>query len=217
MPSALCSDGWRMSASISSTGRPVCALLIASASAVVVLPSPFDVLVTMNALGAPSRVENCSAVRTERYASANGRAHVVVRLQRQRPCLRPTCARCIRGTTPSTGSCVSFSMSSGVRMRVVEVLEEERERDAADQPQQHRDHQVLAQVGLERRAAAPRPGRRPRCCSRRSRRSRRPRSAAAAGRCRSSGRCRRRASGCCSGCCAPAGRARPSWSARAWR
>ena len=40
MPRHLCSAGLRMSASISSTGRPVCAILIASASAVVVLPSP---------------------------------------------------------------------------------------------------------------------------------------------------------------------------------
>ena len=66
MPSSVCSDGLRRSASISSTGWPVCAKLIASASAVVDLPSFAVVLVTTNCRGAPSRVENCSAVRTER-------------------------------------------------------------------------------------------------------------------------------------------------------
>ena len=39
---------------------------MASASAVVLLPSLRVVLVTTSRLGAPSGVENCSAVRTER-------------------------------------------------------------------------------------------------------------------------------------------------------
>jgi len=66
MRSALCTALLRMSASISSTRWPSCAKLIASAIAVVVLPSLLPQLVTMKRLGAPSAVENCSAVRMER-------------------------------------------------------------------------------------------------------------------------------------------------------
>jgi hypothetical protein len=53
-------------ASISSTRWPIWAKLMASASEVVLLPSLRVVLVTTRRLGAPSAVENCSAVRTER-------------------------------------------------------------------------------------------------------------------------------------------------------
>ena len=60
-----------MSASISSTRLPSCAKLMASASAVVDLPSLATLLVTIRRRGAPSAVENCSDVRMERYASAN--------------------------------------------------------------------------------------------------------------------------------------------------
>jgi hypothetical protein len=90
-----------MSASISKMGRPVCALLIASANAVVVLPSPCAVLVTMNTLGAPSRVENCNAVRTDRYASANDERTSSCAIN---PSGRPAEAFgcCNFGTTPST-------------------------------------------------------------------------------------------------------------------
>ena len=58
--------GLRMSASISTVLRPSCAKLMASATAVVDLPSFLAVLVTTRRRGAPSEVENCSAVRTER-------------------------------------------------------------------------------------------------------------------------------------------------------
>jgi hypothetical protein len=55
-----------MSASIRSTRLPICAKLMASASAVVDLPSLATLLVTISRCGAPSEVENCSAVRIER-------------------------------------------------------------------------------------------------------------------------------------------------------
>src|SRR5207342_3639274 len=71
-PRSLCTDGLRRSASTSTTRLPSCAMLRASSVAVVVLPSLGPALVTSRLYGRPCEVANCSAVRTERYDSANG-------------------------------------------------------------------------------------------------------------------------------------------------
>ena len=65
-PVRVCSEGLRMSESISSTRLPIWPNLRDRVSAAVDLPSPGEALVTSRLRGTPWLVANCRAVRTER-------------------------------------------------------------------------------------------------------------------------------------------------------
>ena len=146
MPSFLCSDALRRSQSINRTFLPVCVIWVARLSAVVLLPSPTEVLVTSSTFGMPSGVENCRVVRNERYASAKGERGSAFSA---RASSTPS-ATLVAGIMPSTGRPSSFSMSSGSLIVSSRCSSRKREADAGRQAEEDGDHQVAHQVRLER-------------------------------------------------------------------
>ena len=128
-----------------STSCPSCAKFFASATAVLDFPSPGRALVMRSVFGAPSAVENCSAVLSDRYASESDD------LGSWKASANMAASSEI-GMIPSTGRPRLVSTSSGILNELSRNSIPKARKPAAEEPERQSKNEVLGEPRLHRRA-----------------------------------------------------------------